>query len=320
MITIPPFITPLSLPMPATLGSVNVYLVRGARGAALVDTGMDDTTSVRDLEAQLAAEGLALADIREVAFTHHHVDHAGLGRTFQEIGARTFMSRVDADSLKIFFARPELDRDRATFFGRHAVPETFAERVAPMFPFFRSLAQRFEPTDLLTDGEVVDLAGIGFEVLATPGHTPGHVCLRHGDLLLTGDCVTGSDATHISMRPEVIGSNPLEGFLASLGRLRPLEIGVTLPGHGPPIRDLKRRITAIEAHHETRLGQVLAALGDEPRGAFDLSVEALGPRPKSFARWLAMSQTLAYLEYLVQNGRALEREEGGLSVYLRKEG
>ena len=39
MTAIPGFLTPIVLPMPVTLGAVNVYLVRGPGGAALVDTG-----------------------------------------------------------------------------------------------------------------------------------------------------------------------------------------------------------------------------------------------------------------------------------------
>ena len=66
MTAIPGFLTPIVLPMPVTLGAVNVYLVRGPGGAALVDTGMDDAASRAALAAALAAHGLALGEQRGV--------------------------------------------------------------------------------------------------------------------------------------------------------------------------------------------------------------------------------------------------------------
>lgn len=55
-----------------------------------------------------------------------------------------------------------------------------------------------------------------------------------------------------------------------------------------------------------RLKKVEDALSDEPVPAYQVSEGSMGPRPKVFARWLAMSQCLAYLEYLVTEGMAVE--------------
>jgi glyoxylase-like metal-dependent hydrolase (beta-lactamase superfamily II) len=304
--------------MPATLGSVNVYLIRGPNGTALIDTGMNDAASRKALTRQLQDRGLGLEDIDAVVCTHHHADHAGLGLTFSKVGASTMMSEEDARALTAFFSNPELDCERATFFKRHQVPSEFEERVSPMFPFFRSLCERFAPSNLLEDGQEIDLGGIVFEVMVTPGHTQGHICLKHDkDFVLTGDCITVSDATHISMRIEVIGTDPLSGFLESLERLSKTDVSAALPGHGPVIEDLSSRAMSIIAHHRTRLAQVERALGHTPRSAYEICIEAIGPRPKVFARWLAMCQTLAYLEHLAVLGRAVEVEtEQGL-VYIQ---
>lgn len=312
---LPDWLTRIRLPMPATLGEVNVYLVRGPRGAALVDTGMRDALSQQELLRRLAEQGFGLRDIDAVICTHHHADHAGLGATVRDAGAVAMMSAADATSLARFFAEPELDAMRATFFGRHEVPDEFEERVARMFPFFRGLAEDFAPQRLLEDKEVVDLGGLEFEVLLTPGHTPGHVCLRAlgAPFVLTGDCVLDREATHVSMRSESMGTDPLAGFLGSLGRLQGLGRLVALPGHGEPIGDLGVRAAELLEHHRLRLLKVEAALADAPRTAYDISVDALGPKPKAFARWLAVSQTLAYLEHLASAGRAREIEtERGL--------
>jgi glyoxylase-like metal-dependent hydrolase (beta-lactamase superfamily II) len=315
MTRLPPWLAVLDLPMPATLGHVNCYLVCGPSGAALVDSGMNDASSRGVLTRALGEQGLSLADLDTAICTHHHQDHCGLGATLIEAGVQVLMSAADADSLILFQEHPEVDARRATFYGRHPVPEEFARRVTAVFPFFRNLGQRFEPSAAVEDGQLLDLGGVPFEVLITPGHTRGHVCLlqREAGVLLTGDHVIAADATHVSMREEVLGTDPLGGFIGSLERVRDLGPLTAFPGHGPPIADVSVRADQLVRHHRARIEQVARALGDEPRGAFDLSGEVLGPRPKVFMRWLAMSQILAYLEHLVHRGRAATVEiDGGL--------
>jgi glyoxylase-like metal-dependent hydrolase (beta-lactamase superfamily II) len=316
MIALPPFLTPITLPMPVTLGAVNVYLVRGPDGAALVDTGMDDVNSRKALAAALDAQGVALGELRQVVCTHYHPDHCGLGATLAEAGAEVMMTAVDSASLARFFDDPGSDRQRATFFGRHRVPADFEARVASMFPFLRSLQEPFRPTRTIADGEIVRLGGIPFEVVHTPGHTRGHVCLLEpsSGVLLTGDHVTPGEATHVSMREESMGHDPLGAFLGSLARVRDLGPRVGLSGHGDPMPDVSARADELLRHHAARIARIVAALGPAPTEAFDLCARVFGDRRKAFARWLAMSQTLAYLEHLVHLGRAVEvASERGMS-------
>jgi glyoxylase-like metal-dependent hydrolase (beta-lactamase superfamily II) len=276
---------------------------------------MDDASSRGELERQLDERGLAVGDIEAVVCTHHHQDHCGLGATLIEAGARLLMSAEDAESLLIFQDHPEVDAKRATFYGNHPVPEEFEQRVTAVFPFFRNLGQRFEPSATIADGQTVDLGGVLFEVVVTPGHTRGHVCLLQAGagLLFTGDHVIAGDATHVSMREEVLGTDPLGRFVESLERVRDLGPLRGLPGHGQPIDDLSLRADQLVRHHRARIEQVWRSLSDEPQGAFELSGVVLGQRPKIFMRWLAMSQTLAYLEHLVHRERAETVEiEGGV--------
>ena len=316
MIALPRWLAPIRLPMPAMLGTVNAYLVRGPDGAALVDTGMDDAASRAALVAALSERGLAIGDLGQVVCTHYHPDHCGLGATLVDAGAEVMMTARDAASLAVFFDDPASDSRRSTFFGRHRIPADFETRVAAMFPFFRSLQEPFRPTRTLTDGEVVRLAGIPFEVIHTPGHTRGHVCLLEPEsgILLTGDHVTPGEATHVSMREEAVGTDPLGAFLDSLERVRALGPRLGLSGHGAPIPDASLRADEILRHHAARIARVAAALKPAPAEAYDLCLEVFGDRRKVFARWLAMSQTLAYLEHLVHRGRAQEVAlEGGLA-------
>ena len=114
------------------------------------------------------------------------------------------------------------------------------------------------------------------------------------------------------MRQDVIGTDPLRGFLNSLELLGNMKVKAALPGHGNPMNNLKDRVNFIINHHHKRLDHAEKSLTEEPITAFDLASKSMGPRPKPFARWLAMSQTLAYLEHLESLGRctSVETEKG----------
>ena len=87
------------------------------------------------------------------------------------------------------------------------------------------------------EGDTVTVDGLRFEVLETPGHTMGSVCLRCGALLFTGDTLFAGACG----RTDLGGS--AEAMRASLCRLGylPGDYAV-LPGHGPASTlDLERR-------------------------------------------------------------------------------
>jgi len=107
----------------------------------------------------------------------------------------------------------------------------------------------------LTDGEVIDAAGLRIKVLATPGHTADSVCFVLDDAVLTADTVLGRGTTVIDNEDGDLGQ-----YLDSLQRLRGLRGRAVLPGHGPDLTDLTATAEMYLAHREERLEQVRSAL------------------------------------------------------------
>jgi len=107
----------------------------------------------------------------------------------------------------------------------------------------------------LTDGEVIDAAGLRITVLATPGHTADSVSFLLHDAVLTADTVLGRGTTVISNE-----DGSLRDYLESLRRLRGLGPRTVLPGHGPDLADLEAVTAMYLAHREERLDQVRGAL------------------------------------------------------------
>lgn len=119
----------------------------------------------------------------------------------------------------------------------------------------------------LTDGEVIDAAGVRITVMATPGHTADSVCFLLDDIqrepgegtgaVLTADTILGRGTTVIDHEDGDLGD-----YLESLRRLRGAGHRKVLPGHGPDLDDLAAVSEAYLAHREERLAQIRAALID----------------------------------------------------------
>ncbi|MGZ5365513.1 MAG: MBL fold metallo-hydrolase [Mycobacterium sp.] len=107
----------------------------------------------------------------------------------------------------------------------------------------------------LTDGEVIDAAGLRITVMATPGHTADSVSFLLDDAVLTADTVLGRGTTVIDKE-----DGNLREYLESLQRLRGVGHRTVLPGHGPDLADLEAVSDTYLAHREERLDQVRAAL------------------------------------------------------------
>jgi glyoxylase-like metal-dependent hydrolase (beta-lactamase superfamily II) len=107
----------------------------------------------------------------------------------------------------------------------------------------------------LTDGEVIDTAGLTITVLATPGHTADSLSFVLDDAVLTADTVLGRGTTVIDTEDGSLGA-----YLESLRRLRGLGGRTVLPGHGPDLANLEAVASGYLAHRQQRLEQVRSAL------------------------------------------------------------
>lgn len=116
----------------------------------------------------------------------------------------------------------------------------------------------------LSDGEVIEVAGVRIQVVVTPGHTGDSVSFVLDDAVLTGDTILGRGTTVIDSRDGTLGD-----YLSSLERLAEVGAGLRmLPAHGPEQADTAAVAKAYLAHRHERLDQVRAAL------------EVLGPDAK----------------------------------------
>jgi len=144
--------------------TVSVLLVENDDGWTLVDTGVEGGAArIRDA---LAALGSGPDDIKRIFLTHHHVDHVGGLEELTQWAPHAELGATEYEAMVISGRLPP---------------------APPSNPILRLLtagladAPKFPVGKVLREGDVVS----GFRIIATPGHSLGHVSLlRDSDGLL----------------------------------------------------------------------------------------------------------------------------------------
>jgi glyoxylase-like metal-dependent hydrolase (beta-lactamase superfamily II) len=194
------------------LGFVNAYLVREDDGFTLIDTTLGGHAAPDLLGAASAAGG----EIRRIALTHGHGDHAGgLDGLKRELGdaVQVYVGEPDA---RVWAGEKEIDGRKAT--GYWTEVET-------------------KPDVLLSGGERIG----SLEVVPSPGHTLGHVSYRdtRDGTLIAGDVFTAYGRLEVSNHfywrfPLAYGATlDRSQDLASARAMRALQPSRLLVGHGP---------------------------------------------------------------------------------------
>lgn len=164
---------------------------------AVVDPGEDGDVILNKLNS------LRL-QCKYIILTHGHIDHIGaLAQVHAATGAEVLIHTADAPRL--------LNPNRYSYFLTVDFKLPQADR-------------------LLEDGDKIQIGKLTWEVIHTPGHSPGGICLKHGNLLITGDTLFAFSVG----RSDLPGGNHQVMINSIKTRLLgfPDETRI-FPGHGP---------------------------------------------------------------------------------------
>jgi glyoxylase-like metal-dependent hydrolase (beta-lactamase superfamily II) len=196
------------------LMSVYAFLISEPR-MTLIDAGL--IGSARRVERYAQRIGRGLEDLTQIICTHAHPDHIGGVRELAgDREVEVLMHPADLSGLEVTLRDAVANRNRGqliAYFTRHPGEATPVE-----------------------DGQVLPILG-GLEVIHTPGHTPGSICLyaaRHR-LLFVGDAlqVIRGKVTYAS----AVFSEDLPMARASVARMASLDVETIAFSHYPPWRD-----------------------------------------------------------------------------------
>lgn len=310
------FLIHLPLPMRPTI--VNVYLLHSRDEWALVDTGVNSADSIASLEAALRQVGCPPDKIRKVICTHHHPDHFGTSRTYQQrFGASVYLHRLE-NEVSHAFMRTRRSDEAMTFFIRNGLPLDRFVQVPSPGEFWAELFVPAAPDHFMEDGEVFSIGDFEVEVITTPGHTPGHcvLYLRRQRVMIVGDHLLPKITPHVGVYPGG-PENPLRDFLESQRKIQPFDVHLVLPAHGGVFVDHRHRANQIIQHHQYRMQEMLDAIQRQPRTAYEVAGIAFSFDINSpiTVQFPATFETLAHLEYLRSSGRALREDREEHTVY-----
>ena len=179
--------------------AANCYLIGCAKSkeAIIVDPGDEGQRILSKIE-----EGDW--KVKYIVDTHGHFDHTGANGTLKEgTSAPLLIHRDDAALL-------ETQQQHAASYGV----------LVPASP---------EPDRLLCDGEVLMVGELSIDIIHTPGHSPGGICLNCGNILIVGDTLFASSIG----RTDLPGANYHTLIDSIKSRLLTLDDSVRVyPGHG----------------------------------------------------------------------------------------
>lgn len=293
-----------------TLPYVLPYLVKSGADLMLVDNGWNTDAAYEGIEQGMSEHDARPQELTKLVITHVHPDHFGLtGRLANESKATVLMHEREAEVIASRYLQPEpLVHDMEAWMERHGVPKLEAPRMSRgSLGVIDKVAAR-GPDLPLQGGEHIKVGDFEFEVIWTPGHAPGHICLYEPNrkILMSGDHILPTITPNVSRHAQAKG-NPLADYIRSLDKVAELDVEILLPAHQYDTRDLKKRVDEIRHHHELRLDEMERAVGEgatawEVAGRVQWATGTLD-QFDPFVQRSAVGETLAHLEYLYEIGR-----------------
>ncbi|MBN1660005.1 MAG: MBL fold metallo-hydrolase [Anaerolineae bacterium] len=313
----------IELPTPFPVGPVTVYLGDAPGGPlTLVDTGPRSSRTRAALDTGLAALGHTVSDLDRIFVTHAHADHFGLAAELQaESGAEVVTHTWNVDGLADYREnRERLTEFYAGLLRRAAVP---VEILVTVYEATRAVNHFAQPVGVdvtVDEGDEIPLAGLRWQVLHTPGHSTGLVCLYEpaSATLLSSDHLLADISSNPVVEPPPPGHpqrlRSLALYRDSLQRVAAMRVSRALPSHGPVIHDVAGLVAERMQFHERRVARVLDALRAGARTTWDITL-ALFPARSPLDTFLAVSEVIGHLDLLEIDGRIACQPVDGIDTW-----
>ena len=198
------------------MGFVYAYLILADDSCVLIDTGLD--RSAKKIIGYIKNAGFTMDQLTAIMINHADGDHYGGLHTLQTLsGAKVYASSIEADAIEQGVSSRKLT---PTGFQK-LIFSVISQFIKPIPASVNQNPQNAETLPILD----------GLEVIATPGHTPGHLAyfLPSMRILFAGDSITGSSDKLISSH----GANTADEAQAkeSFKKLYELKPEKVLAGH-----------------------------------------------------------------------------------------
>ena len=311
----------LSIPTPFYVGDVNVYLIK-EDPLTLIDVGPKTPEAAAALRRELGKHGVKFSDVRRIVLTHAHEDHCGLAKQVRDEAknAEIFIHDWETGHL---FGRLAHDEHRNLML-RSGVPTSVFEEMRSLYDDISLLTDSLADGDFqsLRDEMELEFDGGSLRVLHTPGHTPGSCSfVREADrTLICGDCVLKRITPNPIVSPDPLAPDKrfksLAEYLVSLAKLRSYSPTLAYGGHGEAVTDFDEIFHRYVRAIDERQKKVIDLVKGSGTTAFEVAKNLF---PNSFDhdvhRFLAISESIAHLDYAESEGKIGVEMSGGIEFY-----
>ncbi|MGD9091917.1 MAG: MBL fold metallo-hydrolase [Anaerolineales bacterium] len=221
----------LDLNFMGTRGAIASYTIPHEHGIVLVECGPGST--IPALQEGLQPYGWTVSDITDVFVTHIHLDHAGASGWLARHGARVHVHPLGAPHL--------LNPDKLL----SSASRIYGEMMDSLWGEFLPVPP--ERLSILENGEVVDVNGLRFRAIDTPGHADHHFAYIFEDTCFSGDIggVRMASVRHIRL-PMPPPELHLGKWRASLKHLRKERFSQIAPTHYGLFDDVNWHLSALD--------------------------------------------------------------------------
>ena len=311
----------LSIPTPFYVGDVNVFLIK-EDPLTLIDVGPKTPEAAVALRRELGKHGVKFSDVRRIVLTHAHEDHCGLAKQVRDEArnAEIFIHDWETGHL---FGRLAHDEHRNLML-RSGVPAKVFDELRGMYEEVSLLTDSLANGDFesLKDDMELEFDGGSLRVLHTPGHTPGSCSfVREADrTLICGDCVLKRITPNPIVSPDPLAPDKrfksLAEYLVSLAKLRSYSPTLAYGGHGEAVTDFDEIFHRYLRAIDDRQKKVISLVKGGGTTAFEVAKNLF---PNSFDhdvhRFLAISESIAHLDYAESEGKIGVEMSGGIEFY-----
>lgn len=309
----------IHIPLPESpLKYLNSYVIKGGDRNLVIDTGLNRDVCKRAMLEGLDEIGVAIDSI-DLFITHLHADHFGLVPELAGENTRIYFNRPDSELIENWQGFEPM----IAYGGRSGFPEQELRNALNQHPGFKYGTGWMPFMNLIEDGQPLTVGDYVFTCIQTPGHTKGHTCLYEPEkkIFIAGDHVLYNITPNIQCWSDT--DDPLGDYLASLDKVRDLEVSRALPGHRHLFDQFAGRIDELKAHHGRRLEEVVELLDKAgAQNAFEVASQMTWDlTAKSWAdfpvaqKWFATGEAISHLRYLEIQKRIRRAQQKPVILY-----
>lgn len=210
--------------------TIAAFVVETSVGPVLVESGPHST--IKQLDAALAASNYKRSDIKHVLLSHIHFDHAGAAWCFAEHGATIYVHPFGA---KHMIAPSKLYNSAKQIYG---------DRMEYLWGKMEAIAEQFIYSP--SHGEVITIGDKQFTAWHTPGHAVHHIAWQCDDVLFAGDVAGVKIEGGIVVPPCPPPDINIEDWQQSINLIKSLRIKYLYLTHFGVVDDVDAHLSELE--------------------------------------------------------------------------